>query len=81
MRIVDDPLSAALALADEIAHKSPDAVRAAKRLYDETWTSSDAAAALLLESELQTGLIGKPNQIAAVVAGMSGESPVFVDPA
>ena len=80
-RIVDDPLSAALALADEIAHKSPDAVRAAKRLYDETWTSSDAAAALLLESELQTGLIGKPNQIAAVVAGMSGESPVFVDPA
>jgi hypothetical protein len=25
-------------------------------------------------------LIGKPNQIAAVVAGMSGEQPVFVDP-
>jgi enoyl-CoA hydratase/carnithine racemase len=77
----EDPLSAARALADEIAQKSPDAVRAAKRLYDETWASSDAAAALVLESELQTGLIGKPNQIAAVVAGMSGEPPVFVDPA
>jgi enoyl-CoA hydratase/carnithine racemase len=75
-----DPLSAALALADEIAQKSPDAVRAAKRLYDQAWTSDDTAAALVLESELQTGLIGKPNQIAAVVAGMSGELPVFVDP-
>ena len=80
-RIVEDPLSAALALADEIAQKSPDAVRAAKRLYDETWESNDPAAALMLESELQTGLIGKPNQIAAVMAGMSGEKPVFVDPA
>ena len=43
--------------------------------------SDDTAAALVLESELQTGLIGKPNQVAAVVAGMSGEQPVFVDPA
>ena len=76
----DDPLAAALALADEIAQKSPDAIRAAKRLYNETWVSNDAAAALVHESELQAGLIGKPNQIAAVMAGMSGEQPVFVDP-
>jgi enoyl-CoA hydratase/carnithine racemase len=80
-RTAEDPVAAALSLAEEISQKSPDAVRAAKRLYDETWTSSDAAAALVLESELQTGLIGKPNQIAAVMAGMSGEQPVFVDPA
>ncbi|BBY21460.1 crotonase/enoyl-CoA hydratase family protein [Mycobacterium stomatepiae] len=80
-RISDDPLASALELADEIARKSPDAVRAAKRLYDETWLSNDAAAALKRESELQVGLIGKPNQLAAVVAGMSGEDPVFVDPA
>jgi enoyl-CoA hydratase/carnithine racemase len=79
-RTADDPLASALALADEIAQKSPSAVRAAKRLYDETWASDDTAAALVLESELQEGLIGKPNQIAAVVAGMSGEPPVFVDP-
>ena len=76
----DDPLASALALADEIAQKSPDAVRAAKRLYDQTWLSDDAATALELESELQTGLIGKPNQISAVMAGMSGEKPVFADP-
>ena len=80
-RSAEDPLSAALSLAEEISQKSPDAVRAAKRLYDETWTSNDSAAALVLETELQTGLIGTPNQIAAVVAGMSGERPVFTDPA
>ncbi len=80
-RTSEDPLSAALALADEIALKSPDAIRAAKRLYNETWTSNDPAAALALESALQTGLIGTPNQIAAVVAGMSGERPVFTNPA
>jgi enoyl-CoA hydratase/carnithine racemase len=79
-RTADDPLAAALALADEIAARSPDAVRAAKRLYNETWTSSDPASALERESELQSGLIGKPNQIAAVMAGMSGEPPTFVDP-
>lgn len=77
----DDPLASAKELADEIARKSPDAVRAAKRLYDETWLSDDAAAALKRETELQVGLLGKPNQIAAVVAGMSGEDPAFVDPA
>lgn len=76
-----DPLADALALAGEIAQKSPDAVRAAKRLYDETWVRDDARTALKRESELQTGLIGQPNQIAAVMAGMSGEKPVFVDPA
>ena len=76
----DDPLASAVALATEIAQKSPDAVRAAKRLYDQTWVSDDAAGALKLESELQAGLIGKPNQLAAVMAGMSGEPPVFVDP-
>jgi enoyl-CoA hydratase/carnithine racemase len=79
-RTSDDPLAAALALADDIAQKSPHAIRAAKRLYDETWAGNDPAAALVLESELQTGLIGQPNQIAAVMAGMSGEKPTFADP-
>ena len=37
-RVEDDPLPVARALADEIASRSPDAVRAAKRLYDEAWT-------------------------------------------
>lgn len=79
-RTVEDPLASALALAEEIAQRSPDAVRAAKRLYDETWTGADAAAALVLETDLQIGLLGKPNQIAAVTAGASKQLPVFVDP-
>jgi enoyl-CoA hydratase/carnithine racemase len=80
-RVAEDPLTTALELAGEIAQKSPDAIRAAKRLYNETWSSSDTAAALVLETQLQVGLIGSPNQIAAVTAGMSGNPPVFVDPA
>ena len=79
-RTAEDPLSAALALAAEIARQSPDAVRAAKRLYDQTWSGNDPASALVLESELQAGLIGSPNQVAAVTAGIAGEQPVFLDP-
>lgn len=79
-RTEGDPLASALELAEEIAGKSPDAVRAAKRLYNRTWVGDDAAGALRLESELQTALIGSPNQITAVMAGMSGDKPVFVDP-
>jgi enoyl-CoA hydratase/carnithine racemase len=79
-RTAADPLAAALELAGEIAQRSPDAVRAAKRLYDETWVSDDTAAALKLETDLQVGLIGAPNQIAAVTAGMTKQPAVFVDP-
>ncbi len=79
-RTAEDPLASALELAAEIAQKSPDAIQAAKRLYNETWASDDAGAGLARESELQARLIGKPNQVAAVKAGMSGEQPAFVDP-
>jgi enoyl-CoA hydratase/carnithine racemase len=78
-RVAADPLAAARELAAEIAGRSPDAVRAAKQLYDSGW-DAPAPAALLLESELQTGLIGSPNQIAAVTAGVTREPPQFVDP-
>src|SRR4051812_14509090 len=36
-RVADDPLATAHELASEIAGRSPDAVRAAKRLYEESW--------------------------------------------
>ena len=78
-RTADDPLAAALALAHEIADRSPDAVRAAKRLYDTAWhlPTEDG---LLLETDLQRALIGSPNQIAAVTAGMTKQPGEFVDP-
>jgi enoyl-CoA hydratase/carnithine racemase len=78
--VADDPLAAAHELAREIAGRSPDAVRAAKRLFDRSW-NAPVEDGLLLETELQVGLIGGSNQIAAVVAGMNGKDPEFVDPA
>ena len=79
-RVSDDPLASALELASEIAARSPDAVRAAKRLFDEAWNGS-ADATLTLEAELQRGLLGSPNQLAAVTAGMTKKTPEFTDPA
>lgn len=79
-RVADDPLAAALELAREIAARSPDAVRSAKRLYDESWAASPEEA-LRLETELQVKLIGSPNQLAAVQAGLAKEPAVFQDPA
>ena len=78
-RCAEDPLAAAQELAAEIAGRSPEAVRAAKRLYEETWPAP-AADALELETELQRALMGSPNQIEAVRAGMTRERPNFTDP-
>jgi enoyl-CoA hydratase/carnithine racemase len=78
-RLAEHPLAAAHELAAEIASKSPDAVRAAKRLLDESWTAP-AEATLRLEATLQRGLIGSPNQMAAVQAGFTKQPGEFVDP-
>jgi enoyl-CoA hydratase/carnithine racemase len=78
-RVAADPLAEARSLAAEIAGRSPDAVRAAKRLYEECWPSAGRDG-LSLESELQFDLIGSPNQMAAVVAGVTGEAGEFTDP-
>jgi enoyl-CoA hydratase/carnithine racemase len=77
--VVDDPLAAARELAGEIASRSPDAVRGAKRLFDESWTGS-APETLALEAALQLGLIGSPNQLAAVTAGFTKQPGEFEDP-
>ena len=79
-RVDEDPLAAAQLLAREIAGRSPDAVRAAKRLLGETW-GLPPQESLTLEAALQRRLIGSPNQLVAVMAGMSGEPPRFTDPA
>jgi enoyl-CoA hydratase/carnithine racemase len=76
--VTDDPLAAAMSLAQEIAGKSPDAVRAGKKLLEETW-HADARTGLELEAELQRGLIGKPNQVEAVVANFEKRPPRFED--
>jgi enoyl-CoA hydratase/carnithine racemase len=78
-RVAADPLAAARELAAEIAQRSPDAVRSAKRLYDTAW-NAPVEEGLVLESELQRALLGSPNQIAAVTAGMTKQPAEFADP-
>jgi enoyl-CoA hydratase/carnithine racemase len=77
--LADDPLAAAQALAAEIAERSPDAVRAMKRLFNESWTGG-VEETLRLEADLQLGLLGTPNQLEAVRAGMLKEPAQFTDP-
>jgi enoyl-CoA hydratase/carnithine racemase len=77
--VIEDPLAGARALAAEIASRSPDAVRAAKRLYDQAWTG-EPEQTLALEAAIQLDLIGSRNQLAAVSAGLSREPATFTDP-
>jgi enoyl-CoA hydratase/carnithine racemase len=77
-RLAEDPLAAAHELAAEITGRSPDAIRAAKRLFDESWTGPPEET-LALEASLQLRLIGSPNQLAAVMAGVNREPAAFVD--
>lgn len=76
-RICDDPRAAALELAREIAGKSPDAIRAAKRMLNNL--SVDPGPALLAESVEQQKLIGSPNQTEAVRANLEKRAPIFAD--
>jgi enoyl-CoA hydratase/carnithine racemase len=78
-RVEDDPLQAALDLAREIAGKSPDAIRAAKQLFEVAW-HADPAIGLELEQSLQGALIGTPNQIEAVKANFEKRAPAFKNP-
>jgi enoyl-CoA hydratase/carnithine racemase len=77
-RICDDPRAAALELAREIAAKSPDAIRAAKRMLNKLLV--DPGPALLQESIEQQKLIGSPNQTEAVRANLEKRAASFLDP-
>jgi enoyl-CoA hydratase/carnithine racemase len=78
-RVTDEPLAAARELAAEIASKSPDAIRGVKRLFNAAWTGL-ADETLALEAEIQSSLIGSPNQLAAVTAGLQKRPAQFTDP-
>jgi enoyl-CoA hydratase/carnithine racemase len=74
----DDPLAAAIETARAICVKSPDAIRSMKRLFNSAWRLSDSEA-LALEAELQLGVLGKKNQLEAVMANMQKRTPEFDD--
>ena len=78
-RLCEDPLADAMETAAQIAHKNPDAIRAAKRLINNQ-RQPDITAGILAESVEQDALMGKPNQIEAVTANFEKRAPIFIDP-
>ena len=79
-RLSADPLADALQMAHEIAGKSPDAIRAGKRLLNASAHQSTADL-LMAESVEQQALIGSPNQAEAVKANIERRAPRFDTPA
>jgi enoyl-CoA hydratase/carnithine racemase len=78
-RVCDDPYQEAMAFARDVAAKSPDAIRADKRLL-RLAESADAATILQAESTEQVAMLGSPNQVEAVAANLQKRAPRFVDP-
>lgn len=74
-----EPLAAARDLAARLASRSPEALRAAKRLIDESRTLNDRDA-LRLEANLQRSLLGSFNQVEAANAAAERRQPRFQDP-
>ncbi|WBL79068.1 crotonase/enoyl-CoA hydratase family protein [Bradyrhizobium xenonodulans] len=73
-QLADDPVAAALATAREIAGRSPDAIRAAKRLLNLSATC-DVAAGLAAETAEQATLLGAPNHVEAVRSNLEDRAP------
>jgi enoyl-CoA hydratase/carnithine racemase len=74
-----DPHADAIALAREIASKSPHAIRAGKRLLNLAQSDATVDAIFLEETREQVALIGSPNQIEAVMANFEKRDPAFAD--
>ena len=78
-RLSDTPLDAAMAMAREIAGRSPDAIRGAKALLNGRF-NENAAHQFAEERRVIGGLIGRPNQVEAVMANFEKRPPAFTDP-
>ncbi len=75
-RVCADPRAEALAVARDIAGKSPTAIRAGKRLLNLA-ADADQREILLLESQEQGALVGAADQIEAVTANLEKRAPRF----
>ncbi|MFP4274065.1 MAG: crotonase/enoyl-CoA hydratase family protein [Paracoccaceae bacterium] len=75
--LAEDPQARALALARDIAARSPSAMRAAKRLMAVAESGAPAAEVLRAESHEQAALIGGADQMEAIAANMAGRPPRF----
>jgi enoyl-CoA hydratase/carnithine racemase len=79
-RIAEDPRAEAMAIARDIAGKSPHAIRAAKRLLNQASTA-DPETGLVAEANEQEALVGSPNQVEAIRANMEKRAPRFAEAA
>lgn len=77
-RVTDTPLDDGLALAREIAAKSPSAIRAAKKLLNASPHRS-VAEQFADERAAIRSLIGQPNQLEAAMAYFEQREPKFAD--
>jgi enoyl-CoA hydratase/carnithine racemase len=75
-KVSQDPRADALAMAHDMALKNPDAIRAGKRLLNALPLLSDAEA-LMAESREQDAIMGKPNQVEAVMSQMQKRTPNY----
>lgn len=75
----DTPREAALQMAAQIARRNPDAVRKAKRMLNQSALVS-VRDGLIAESDCSRTLMGKANQLEAVMASFEKREPLFVDP-
>ena len=76
--LADDPHAAAMELAREIAGKSPDAIKGAKRLISMAG-QVPLAEGFAAEAETMAALIGSPNQTESVQAYFEKRAPVYQD--
>ena len=76
-RLADDPHTAALALAETLLARSPDAVSATKALFQRTWNAPEEQA-LDLESRLQFKLLRGRNQREAMAANFKKRTATFL---
>jgi enoyl-CoA hydratase/carnithine racemase len=72
------PVEDALSMAATIAARNPDAVRAAKRILNNS-ALVDVAAGLAEEAAATRQLLGSPNQLEAITAQFEGRAPDFRD--
>ena len=77
--ITSDPLEKARSLANNLVNKSPDAIRAIKKLFYETWKNNDQSS-LSLEAQLQKKVMAGSNQLEAVKSSINRTTPNFTDP-
>jgi enoyl-CoA hydratase/carnithine racemase len=78
--VTETPREDAMALAAEIAGRSPDAVRGAKALLNGL-ANAGAAEQFAAERRIIGSLIGTPNQVETVMANFDKRAPAYTDPA